>query len=170
MAMTYFELFEIPVQLKVNTVSLSKKFFELSKKYHPDYFANENDEAQSEALEKSAFLNKAWKTFQNPDATIKYVLQEKGLLEEEEKYELPPAFLMEVLEINEQLMDAGDEPVKDSLELTIKDLQTNIYEPVKEIVENYKEGSTTEEELLQVKEYYYKKKYLDRIYRQLSEK
>ncbi|MBK6385243.1 MAG: Fe-S protein assembly co-chaperone HscB [Chitinophagaceae bacterium] len=170
MAMTYFELFEIPVQLKVNTVSLSKKFFELSKKYHPDYFANENDEAQSEALEKSAFLNKAWKTFQNPDATIKYVLQEKGLLEEEEKYELPPAFLMEVLEINEQLMDAGDEPVKDSLQLTIKDLQTNIYEPVKEIVENYKEGSTTEEELLQVKEYYYKKKYLDRIYRQLSEK
>lgn len=168
--MTYFELFEIPVQLKVNTVSLSKKFFELSKKYHPDYFANENDEAQSEALEKSAFLNKAWKTFQNPDATIKYVLQEKGLLEEEEKYELPPAFLMEVLEINEQLMDAGDEPVKDSLQLTIKDLQTNIYEPVKEIVENYKEGSTTEEELLQVKEYYYKKKYLDRIYRQLSEK
>lgn len=168
--MTYFELFEIPVQLKVNTVSLSKKFFELSKKYHPDYFANENDEAQSEALEKSAFLNKAWKTFQNPDATIKYVLQEKGLLEEEEKYELPPAFLMEVLEINEQLMDAGDEPVKDSLELTIKDLQTNIYEPVKEIVQNYKEGSTTEEELLQVKEYYYKKKYLDRIYRQLSEK
>ena len=167
MAMTYFELFEIPVQLKVNTVSLSKKFFELSKKYHPDYFANENDEAQSEALEKSAFLNKA---FQNPDATIKYVLQEKGLLEEEEKYELPPAFLMEVLEINEQLMDAGDEPVKDSLELTIKDLQTNIYEPVKEIVQNYKEGSTTEEELLQVKEYYYKKKYLDRIYRQLSEK
>ncbi|HQW43594.1 MAG: Fe-S protein assembly co-chaperone HscB [Chitinophagaceae bacterium] len=170
MAMTYFELFEIPVQLKVNTVSLSKKFFELSKKYHPDYFANENDEAQSEALEKSAFLNKAWKTFQNPDATIKYVLQEKGLLEEEEKYELPPAFLMEVLEINEQLMDAGDEPVKDSLQLTIKDLQTNIYEPVKEIVQNYKEGSTTEEELLQVKEYYYKKKYLDRIYRQLSEK
>ena len=170
MAMTYFELFEIPVQLKVNTVSLSKKFFELSKKYHPDYFANENDEAQSEALEKSAFLNKAWKTFQNPDATIKYVLQEKGLLEEEEKYELPPAFLMEVLEINEQLMDAGDEPVKDSLQLTIKDLQSNIYEPVKEIVENYKEGSTTEEELLQVKEYYYKKKYLDRIYRQLSEK
>ena len=168
--MTYFELFDIPVQLKINVTSLSKKFFELSKKYHPDYFANENDEAQSEALEKSAFLNKAWKTFQNPDATIKYVLQEKGLLEEEEKYELPPAFLMEVLEINEQLMDAGDEPVKDSLQLTIKDLQTNIYEPVKEIVQNYKEGSTTEEELLQVKEYYYKKKYLDRIYRQLSEK
>ena len=90
--MTYFELFDIPVQLKVNMASLSKKFFELSKKYHPDYFVRENPAAQAEALEKSALLNKAWKTFQNPDATIKYLLQEKGLLEEEEKYNLSPDF------------------------------------------------------------------------------
>jgi molecular chaperone HscB len=58
-------------------------------------------------LEITANLNKAFKTFQNSDDTIKYVLQLKGLLEEEEKYQLPPDFLMEVLEINEKLMDAG---------------------------------------------------------------
>ena len=109
--MTYFELFGIPVQLKVDSNKLSGKFFELSKKYHPDYFVNEDQAAQDNALEKSAMLNKAWKTFQNPDATIKYVLLEKGLLEEEEKYELPPDFLMEVLEINEQLMDADKQDV-----------------------------------------------------------
>ena len=85
--MTYFELFEIPVQLKINTAALSKKFFELSRKYHPDFFANDTDENQAEALERSAILNKAWKTFQSTDGTIKYVLMEKGLLEEEEKYE-----------------------------------------------------------------------------------
>ena len=72
--MNYFELFNIPVQLKVNTALLSKKFFEMSKQFHPDYFANENEQVQAEALEKSALLNKAWKTFQNPNATIKYVL------------------------------------------------------------------------------------------------
>jgi molecular chaperone HscB len=166
--MNYFDLFDIPVQLKVNAASLSKKFFELSKKYHPDYFANESDEAQTEALEKSALLNKAWKTFQNPDATIKYVLQEKGLLEEEEKYELPPGFLMEVLEINEQLMDADDPSARDKLQLTTNNLQLEIYEPVKEIVESYQDTVTTEKELLQVKEYYYKKKYLDRIRQQLA--
>ena len=166
--MIYFELFEIPVQLKVNTASLSKKFFELSRKYHPDHFANENQEVQAEALEKSALLNKAWKTFQHPDATIKYVLKEKGLLEEEEKYELPPAFLMEVLEINEQLMDADDNGAKKSLQSTINNLQSEIYEPVKETLESYQEGVTTEKELLQVKDYYYKKKYLDRIRHQLA--
>jgi molecular chaperone HscB len=167
-AMTYFELFGIPVQLKVDSNNLLKKFFELSKKYHPDYFANEDEDAQDNALEKSAMLNRAWKTFQSPDATIKYVLLEKGLLEEEEKYELPPDFLMEVMEINEQLMDADKQDALIDLTSTIENLQSDIYEPVKEIVETYQEGATSKKELLQVKEYYYKKKYLDRIRQQLA--
>jgi molecular chaperone HscB len=168
--MNYFELFDIPVQLNVNSASLSKRFFELSRQYHPDHFVSRGDEAQSDSLETSALLNKAWKTFQNREETIKYVLQLKGLLEEEEKYALPPAFLMEVLEINEQLMDADDASVRNQLETTIDHLQKEIYEPVQKIVEHYKEGATSEKELLQVKEYYYKKKYLDRIRHQLAGK
>ncbi len=166
--MNYFELFDIPVQLNVNVASLSKKFFELSKKYHPDYFVQQSEEAQGEALEKSALLNKAWKTFQTPAATIKYVLQEKGLLMEDEKYELPPGFLMEVLDINEQLMDMDKTSDTQQLSSIISQLSFQIYEPVKKTVENYKDDIVTEEELLQVKEYYYKKKYLDRINRELS--
>ncbi|MBL7723536.1 MAG: Fe-S protein assembly co-chaperone HscB [Chitinophagaceae bacterium] len=165
--MTYFELFEIPVQLKVNTSVLAQQFFALSRKYHPDYFATEDPAAQAEALEKSALLNKAWKTFQNPDETINYVLRLKGLLQEEEKYELPAGFLMEVLDINESLMDV-DETTIPQLESRISELQTEIYEPVKKCIEDYRDDSVTEKELLQVKEYYYKKKYLDRIRRQLA--
>ena len=163
--MNYFDLFEIPVQLNVNAASLSGRFFELSKKYHPDYYIGEQQAAQAEALEMSAMLNKAWKTFQSSDATIKYVLRLKGLLEEEEKYNLPSDFLMEVLEINELLMEGAE---ADSIWPRLEELQNEIYEPVKNIIENYKEGVTTEEELLQVKEYYYKKKYLDRIRQQLA--
>jgi len=168
--MDYFELFEIPVQLKVDTTRLSGKFFELSRKFHPDYFAGEEEGAQAAALEQSANLNKAWKIFQNPDATIKYVLQEKGLLEEEEKYELPPDFLMEVMDLNEQLMEMDETDDRGQLSAVIAQLSSQIYEPVKEIVEGYQEGVTSEKELLQVKEYYYKKKYLDRIRRELNGK
>ncbi|MBL7745390.1 MAG: Fe-S protein assembly co-chaperone HscB [Chitinophagaceae bacterium] len=166
--MNYFELFEIPVQLKVDIAPLHKKFFELSRKYHPDYFAAAAAGVQAEALEKSALLNKAYKAFKNPDETIKYVLQQKGLLEEEEKYELPPVFLMEVMEINEQLMDAEDPGVHNRIKSSIENLQSEIYAPVKEIVEHYQEGITSEKELLQVKEYYYKKKYIDRIRKELA--
>ena len=86
---------------------------------------------------------------------------------EEEKYELPPDFLMEVLEINEALMDTQESGIP-KLESRISEPQSEIYDPVKKIVEDYKDGITTEKELLQVKEYYYKKKYLDRIRRQLA--
>ena len=167
--MNYFEIFGLPVQLKVDKTDLPKRFFELSRKFHPDFYANSTPSEQNRALEITANLNKAFKTFQDPDDTIKYVLQLKGLLEEEEKYQLPPGFLMEVLEINEKLMDASDDDeIKVNLQSAIDDLQSTIYAPVKEIIENYKDGITTEEELLQVKEYYYKKKYLHRIQQQLN--
>jgi molecular chaperone HscB len=168
--MNYFELFDIPVQLKVDKTPLTARFFELSKKYHPDYFVHSDMEVQADVLERSAMLNKAWKTFQNPDETIRYVLRLKGLLEEEEKYQLPPDFLMEVMEINEQLMDMDVGSGAEQLSLVISQLSSQIYEPVKEIVGSYKEGITTEKELLQVKEYYYKKKYLQRINQQLAGK
>jgi molecular chaperone HscB len=162
--MNYFELFEIPVQLKVDAASLKKKFYELSRKYHPDFFSQSTEAEQGNALEMASMLNKAWKTFQQPDETIKYVLQLKGLLEEEEKYELAPDFLMEMLELNEELMETDtDEKSLSALDKRIAQIQEDMYEPVKPIVEHYKEGVSTEKELLQVKQYYFRKKYLWRI-------
>ena len=105
--MNYFELFEIPVSLKVEAGGLAKKYFELQKKFHPDYYSKESTEVQAAILEKVAQINKAFKTFKNPDEIIKYVLMEKELLEEEEKYQLPPDFLMEMMDLNEQLADAA---------------------------------------------------------------
>ena len=166
--MNYFEIFGLPVQLMVDKSLLPKKYFELSKKFHPDFYSNATPGEQQHALEISANLNKAFKTFQNQDETIKYVLKLKNLLQEEEKYELSPAFLMEVLEINEQLMDADGPDATMSLKSDIEILQNRIYEPVKQIIEHYQEGITSEKELLQVKEYYYQKKYLHRIEQQLK--
>ena len=164
--MTYFELFNIPVSLLVDTYSIKKRFYELSRKYHPDFFSNASNEEQEDALEMSALLNKALNVLSNRDETIKYVLQLKGLLEEDEKYQLPNDFLMDVMDINEQLMDAkmdGDEEQLQASKQQIANLQKEIYEPVKNIVENYQEGVTSEKELLQVKKYYFQKKYLDRM-------
>lgn len=168
MSLSYFTLFEIPVQLQVKKDGLATKYFSLSRKYHPDYFANESEDKKNEALEKSAILNKAYKTFQNTDATIKYVLAEKGLLVEEEKFELPPDFLMEVMDINEALMDADDGGNKESILQQIDLLEKEIQNPVDDIINNYQEGVTTTEQLLQVKEYYYKKKYIERIRKEIN--
>jgi len=153
--MNYFELFGIPVSLMPDKNKLARTYFELQKKYHPDFFTLENEAEQAEALELSSQVNKALHILRNPDETIKYVLRLKGLLEEEEKYQLPPGFLMEVMELNEELGEGSKEQ--------IEKLEAAIREPVCTILENYDENKTPVEELLKVKEYYFKKKYLDRI-------
>jgi molecular chaperone HscB len=152
--MNHFELFDIPVSLKIDKNILAKKYFELQKKYHPDFFIQATDEEQADALEKSSQINKALKILKNEDETIKYVLQLKEFLAEDEKYQLPPAFLMEVMELNEELSDKSTQ--------LVYSLETEIYEPVKAIIDNFSAATSTQD-LLKVKEYYYKKKYLQRI-------
>jgi molecular chaperone HscB len=169
--MNYFELFNIPVSLHVDPATIKKTFYELSRKYHPDFYTNKTDADQAEALEISSMINKAYRVFQSEDETIRYVLMLKGLMEEEEKYTLKPAFLMEVMEINEGLMELemDNDPQKlNELKQKSDELLKEIYEEVAPIIENYRDGVTTTEELLQVKDYYYKKKYLKRILESIS--
>jgi molecular chaperone HscB len=170
--MNYFELYEIPITLKPDSSFVKKKFYELSRRYHPDFFTQAAEGEKASMLEKASLVNQAFRTFQSEDATIKYVLQLKNLLEDEEKYQLSPDFLMEVMEINEKLMDGLDVENKDALnetEAETKNMMSTIYEEVKPIVEGYQEGVSTEKEFLQVKEYYFKKKYLQRILGKIDE-
>ncbi len=153
--MNYFELFGIPVSIVVDTAALAKKYFELQKQNHPDFFTQADETAQQDALEKSAEINKALKVLKNQDATIQYVLQLKGLIETEEKYPLPPAFLMEVMELNENLSAASA--------AAIIDFEKIIYDEVSNIIDHYHDATVTREDLMKLKEYYYKKKYLQRI-------
>jgi molecular chaperone HscB len=173
MAKDYFELFGLPVSLKVDRAEVRKRYFEQSRKHHPDYFVNNGDAAQQDALESSALLNHALKTLSDPDATIGYVLRQKGILEEEEKYTLPPAFLMEMMEVNEELAELefeDDGGGKAQMAARIDEIEKEIYEPVKDIIEGYQEGVTSGQAMLQVKDYYMKKKYLLRLRQQLAGK
>lgn len=153
--MNYFELFDLPVSIQINKATLAQKYIELQKKYHPDFFAKANEQEQEEALEMSSQLNKALKVLKDQDQTIKYVLQLKQLLEEEEKYQLPPDFLMEMMELNEELGEGSAKQVEA--------LEAGLYSEVQAIVEHYNDATVTTADLLKLKEYYYKKKYLQRI-------
>jgi molecular chaperone HscB len=169
--MNYFTQFGLPVQFTLDKDVLRRQFFELSRKYHPDYFAQFDEAAQAQALEDAASLNKAYKTLSNEDERIRYILEQKGLIETDEKYALAPDFLMEMLELNESIEEAKDNPVATAeLVHQLQNWKKEIYEPVAEIVAHYQEGVSSEKELLQVKEYYFRKKYLQRLAGQLGQK
>lgn len=160
--MNYYELFGIPEKPRIDNTVVSKKYLQLQKQFHPDFYSDKDEEEKNFAEEQSANINKALKTFKNEDLALAYFLKRKGLIRDEEKYSLPPDFLMEMMDINELLTE--DEAVaKKKIEAFENDLRQEA-EPMLA-----KEADHTEAELLQLKDYYYKKKYLHRILERLEE-
>lgn len=116
--MTYFEVFSLPTKLALDTASLEKSFYKLSREYHPDRFASKSAEEQAEATEKSSLLNDAYRTLRDPIRRTEYLLELEGIeLEEqsvkatesarasgtEKKQIVPPDLLEEAFELNMQL-------------------------------------------------------------------
>jgi molecular chaperone HscB len=161
--MNYFALFGLPIGFQVDTNKLRAAFMEIQRASHPDKFAQSNSYEQYEALERSALANKGFSLLNNKEQILPYVLELKGIINADEKYALSPAFLMEMMELNEGWMDADDEASKQGILDQIKAIQDEILEPIKEYLEMDQIDSIAQETMLQIKEYYYKKKYLDRI-------
>lgn len=163
--MEYFELFDMPISLVVDAKAVTKKYYELSRLYHPDNFSLADDAKQSRALEMSAKINQAKKTLSNAHARLAYILKEKGIVVSEEKYQLPHKFLGEMMDINEALMELEFDPnpaMKEKIKGDVS-VQTNkLYAEVK-IYFEAENLDITEENRTPLKEYYYKKKYLERI-------
>jgi molecular chaperone HscB len=161
--MDYFALFGLSIGFQVDTNKLRTAFMEIQRASHPDKFAQSNSYEQEEALERSALANKGFSLLNNKDQVLPYVLELKGIIQSEEKYALSPAFLMEMMELNEGWMEADSEAAKQSILDQIKAIQDEILEPIKNYLEMDQIDSISQEAMLQIKEYYYKKKYLDRI-------
>ena len=158
--MNYFELFNIPVGFTIDQAKLNQTYISLQKKYHPDYYGQSNKEDQSNSLEMSSLVNKAYRTFKNKDLTVKYFLQMKELIEEGEQYKLSPDFLMEVMELNELKMDgAAAEEITRKAQI----MEEELYGEIKTVMEGYSDEKVTPTDLLKIKDYYYKKKYIDRL-------
>ena len=157
--MNYFELFGMPVSPVVNRAELAKKYFELQKQHHPDYFTKSGEDEQEQSLELSASINKAFNIFQSEEKTLEYFLQVSGVLEADEKYNLPPDFLMEMMDLNEMLPELPEQETRARIQAYSNQLANGI----KPYLQYSQTGSNAGQATEKLKEYYYKKKYLKRI-------
>lgn len=167
--MNYFTLYEIPVSLKVDAPAILKKYYQLSKQYHPDHFTLEDQASQHESERMSALINEARNVLEKPSKRLEYILKEQGIIEEDEKYNLPADFLGDMMDINEELMEIEMMENAESLQ-TLKDKITNtedmLFEQVRPLFEQ-PELQMNASEAARLKDYFYKKKYLQRITEQL---
>jgi molecular chaperone HscB len=103
----YFAFFGLPRRLKVNTADLERRFRDLSRQFHPDYFYNAPPAERLASLERSSYLNDAYRVLRNPVARVEYLLGLEGLAptrsDEGRSAKVPPSLLEEVFALNEEL-------------------------------------------------------------------
>jgi molecular chaperone HscB len=115
----YFAFLGLPRRLRLDMSLLEQRFRELSRQYHPDYFYNASQKERLESLERSSYLNDAYRTLKNPVSRIEYLLRLENLpltRPGEGSPKVPPSLLQEVFALNEELdeireaREAGGDP------------------------------------------------------------
>jgi molecular chaperone HscB len=150
--------------------ALKKKFYELSKQYHPDFYANDTDEKQQEILELSTINNKAWQTLSDPAKRLEYILRQHELLVDGAKPALPGDFLMEMMDINERLMEIEDADQWAEINNEVLAVNDDIDQKLYSLTKDYHQLSDTAKEsrLNEILDIYYRQKYLLRIKESLN--
>jgi molecular chaperone HscB len=108
----YFDVFDLPKKLAIDTSALERAFYKLSRKLHPDVYARASEQEQQWSLEQTSLLNDAYRTLKHPITRTEYLLKLEGVEIEQDKASengaqkesrMPPDLLEEVFELNMQL-------------------------------------------------------------------
>ncbi len=124
----YFTFLGLPRKLLIDPRDLERRFRELSRKFHPDYFYNATSAERLASLERSSYLNDAYRALKNPVSRIEHLLAIEGLPSvrsddpatgsAQGAARVPSSLLEEVFTLNEELDDirerreAGDDSEK----------------------------------------------------------
>jgi molecular chaperone HscB len=113
----YFSYLGMKKELNLDLDELENHFYELSRKYHPDYFSNKDENERKISIERTAFLNSAYKILKDPVQRAGYLLKlEWGEIPKEEK-KVPPEILMEVMEFQEKIEERKSETDEEKLKI-----------------------------------------------------
>jgi molecular chaperone HscB len=100
-----FALLGLPAQFDLDTTTIEQAFFDKSKELHPDRFASAPAAERVAVLSRSRALNDAYQKLKKPVARAEYLLARHGVTIGDNE-QLDPEFLMEILELREQLAEA----------------------------------------------------------------
>ena len=107
----YFMFMGLPRQLNLDAAELERRFRALSRQFHPDFFYNATPAERRASLERSSYLNDAYRMLRNPITRLQYLLQIEGLAPAgpaEATRQVPPGLLEEVFALNEELDEIRD--------------------------------------------------------------
>ena len=153
----------------IDLEDLQERHRKISRAVHPDRFAGADPRTRRMALEQSMLANDAYNTLKNPVSRARYLLVLNGVLQSDDDKELgqaPQMFLMEMMELREELEDADGEKKAKSL----ADLKSRRDEAVSELGQLFGNSDGSGESLEPVRAQLAKLKYIDSILNQFADR
>lgn len=106
----FFQVFGLERRLGIDLAALQRRFYELSRRWHPDFHQRAPADEQARVLAESARVNAAYRTLRDPIGRVEYLIRlEEGRDTKEGaavKPQAPPALLAEMFEMQEALEEA----------------------------------------------------------------
>ncbi len=159
--LSYFDYYNIPCQYKLNQSELRKLFYSKSRDLHPD------QSNQIDAIDQTSVNNEAYRILSDPHLRLKHILEIFNGPMDESKMQLPKAFLMDMMDINEEIEFVSDEN-RASLNEKIKSLIQSEEEQYNIIIQNFDKQDHSEEVLRKLEEFYFKQKYYYRMLQNMN--
>jgi molecular chaperone HscB len=107
----YFAFLGLPRRLELDVQALDRRFRDLSRQFHPDFYYNATPAERLASLERSSYLNDAYRALKQPVSRIEHLLTIEGLpmgKSDEQAAKVPPGLLEEVFSLNEELDEIRD--------------------------------------------------------------
>ncbi|CAD6221209.1 GSCOCG00005090001-RA-CDS [Cotesia congregata] len=108
----YFEILGIERKFDLDMTDVRQKYKQLQNKLHPDKLLNKPKKDQQYLKDMSGLISNAYYTLLNPLHRGIYLLELNNLSVPEETVPIEPEFIMEIMERNEVIDDAGTDKDK----------------------------------------------------------
>ena len=169
----YFAFYGLPESFQPDGADLKRLYSAKSRETHPDFHATTSPENQAEMLHQATLNTDAYRTLSHPDQRMAYLLRQHGLLEEGKQEQLPPDFLMDMMDLNEQLMELEMEPdaiAQGTIAAEVTALSETLNIGIEPVLAGYEQlpADHRPAALQQIRTYYLKKRYLLRIQQQVA--
>lgn len=174
----FFRFFGLDPKLSIDLPELQKRFYDLSRQWHPDKFSRKSTGEQAQALEATAILNDGYRTLRDPVKRAEYLLTEEGFpIGEQRSKDVPPELLEEVFELNMMLeeLKAGDEDARPQLESAKQkffDLRSQVDNELEKLFARYDasdaESETARQALHEIRGVLNRRRYIENLIRDVD--
>lgn len=139
----YFAVLDLSPHPGIDGAALDRRYYELSRKLHPDRYQTGSAEEQRASLQATALLNAAHKTLRDLEARGRYWLTRSGDGFGRESQSVPPRLAAYVFEVQEKL-----DELRASANGSGAALRSELVETQRELSERLERQRTALDELL----------------------